>query len=147
MKNIMVAVDADQRSGVLINHAVELAKKFDAKIWIVHIANPQVRYAGVGVAAGVVPPPHKAEQEMLQTYEANVKNDGLEAEGILINGPTIEMVLEEAAKIHAELIVIGSHEHSFIHNALLGTTTGQVIKKIRYSCAGHTHSVKILSDS
>jgi len=133
MKNIMVAIDADERSGVLMDNAIELGKKFDSKIWIVHIATPGTGYVGLMVTPQYISTLHKsefkAEHELLHKYEIKVRNEGLEAEGILINGPTVEMVLEEAGKLNAELIIIGSHEHSFLHNALLGTTSAHLIKK------------------
>lgn len=133
MKNIIVALDADERSAILVDNAIELGKKFDSKIWIVHIATPETGYVGLVVTPQYISTIHKSEfkteHELLHKYELKVRNEGLEAEGILINGPTVEMVLEEAGKLNAELIIIGSHEHSFLHNALLGTTSGHLIRK------------------
>ena len=133
MKNIMVAIDTDEQSAELVDYAIELARKFDAKIWIVHIVTPDMGYVGVVVSPQYVSTlkksEHKAEHQLLLKYEARVKYEGLEAEGILITGPTVEMVVEEALKLKADLIVIGSHEHSFLHNALVGNTTRQVIRK------------------
>ena len=133
MKNIIVAIDADERSGILIDHAIKLGKKFESKIWIVHIVTPETGYVGLVVApqyvSNVMENEHKAEHELLRKMEYKVKNEGLEAEGIFIEGPTVEMIIEEAKKLSADLIIIGSHEHSFLHNALFGTTHGMTIKR------------------
>jgi nucleotide-binding universal stress UspA family protein len=37
MKNILVGVDFDEKTEVLIEKAQEIAKRFNAKLWLLHV--------------------------------------------------------------------------------------------------------------
>ena len=64
----------------------------------------------------------------MQGYVEVLMNKGIQAEELLIEEPSVKMILDEAAKIDMDLIVIGSHKHSFIYNALFGDTSSALIK-------------------
>lgn len=40
MKNILLAIDFDDKTGKLFNMTLQIAEKFDSKVWIIHIAAP-----------------------------------------------------------------------------------------------------------
>jgi len=49
MKNILVTIDFDVQTTLLIDSAYKLANAFDSKIWLVHIAAPNPDFAGYEV--------------------------------------------------------------------------------------------------
>lgn len=46
IKNILVAIDFNETVGELLSYAEALAIKFDAKIWVLHVAAPNPDFVG-----------------------------------------------------------------------------------------------------
>ena len=49
MKNILVAIEFEDKDSKLINKAKEMAEKFGSKVWIVHVAEPDPDFVGYEV--------------------------------------------------------------------------------------------------
>ncbi len=135
MKNIFLALDIEEKAKTLINYAMELAQKFDTKIWVIHIAAPNPDFVGFDVGPQYIRDSRadelRAEHRFVQEVANEFKAVGIEAEGLLIQGPTVEMILAEAKKLNSELIITGLHDHGFLHNALFGNTANQLLKKTK----------------
>ena len=133
MKNILVAIDLNANEKVLLNKAVEMAKALNAKIWLLHVAAPEPDYIGFGVGPQYIRDTRadelRKEHSLISEYTKQIKLENLECEGLLINGATIEMIIEEAKKLIIDLIIIGHHEHHFMYKAFFGSVTKGVIKK------------------
>ena len=133
MKNIFLALDFEEKSGQLIEHAMQLAKRFESKVWIVHIAAPDPDFVGYEVGPQYIRDTRakelRAEHRFLQIIAKDFEEIGIEAEGLLIQGPTVEMILEEAKNLNSDLINTGSHDHGFLHNALYGNTAQKLLNK------------------
>lgn len=139
MKNIMVAIDFEEKTKSLLENAKQFAKKFGSKIWIIHIEHKEADYYGApdGFQYGVQyinlrdirAERLRKEHKMVEEYANQLIAEDIQAEGLLVEGPTVEMILDEAVKLKIDLIIIGSHHHSFLYNALISTTTSAVIRK------------------
>lgn len=133
MKNILVTIDFDKESGLLIDKAFELAMHFKSKIWILHIAEPEPDFIGYAVGPQYIRD-HRAEElreehKILQKYAEELRQKGVDAEGLLIQGPTIEMIIEESVKLNTDLIIAGHHKHGFFYNAFVGSVSTEIIKE------------------
>ena len=60
----------------------------------------------------------RKEHKTIQSLTKKLKNKGLKAEGLLIQGATSDMVLKESEKLNADLIIIGHHEHGLLYKFL-----------------------------
>ncbi|MDW7692847.1 universal stress protein [Flammeovirgaceae bacterium SG7u.111] len=133
MKTILVTIDFEKGDQLLIDKAYEFAAAFNAKIWIVHIAAPDPDFVGYGVGPQHVRDSRasdlKKEHQQLQEYAALLNNHGIDAESLLVQGATIKMVIEEAQKLHADLIVAGHREHGFLYKALVGSVSSEIINR------------------
>ena len=133
MENILVALDFEPKAQYLIEMAALLAKKFDSKVWILHIASPNPDFVGYEIGPQYIRNDRahdlRAEHKLLQGFAQKLESKGIEAESLLIQGPTVKMILDEAQKLDIDLIVIGSHEHSLLYKAFHDTTSQNVIKK------------------
>jgi nucleotide-binding universal stress UspA family protein len=139
MKNILIAIDFEEKTSKLVDEAALLAKSFDSKIWILHIDTQNLDYFGTpdnfqfGMQYINVEDDKKKQKseelKKVQAYVDQMKNQGIDAEGILVEGPTVKMILDEAQKLNIDLIVIGSHKHSFLYNALLENVSATLLKK------------------
>ena len=133
MKNILVAVDFSNDDEVLLNRASQMALMFKSKIWVVHIAAPDPDFVGYEPGPQYVRDIRasdlRTEHKTLKTYAENLDKAGIESEGLLIQGPTVETILEEAAKLNIDLFVVGSHKHGFMHRLFNENTPIELAKK------------------
>jgi nucleotide-binding universal stress UspA family protein len=133
MQNILVAVDFGDGDHALLDSALQMALKFNAKIWIVHVAAPDPDFVGYEPGPQYIRDGRaddlKSEHKTLHTYAEQMKNAGLQAEGLLIQGQTVETILEEAAKLKADLFVVGTHRHGFFHRLLSANAPLELAKK------------------
>ena len=141
MKNILVAVDFEEKTKNLLDNAKQIAKKFSSKVWIIHIvphqteivAYPESFQFGVQYMNLIEERAKELndEQKVIQRYCSQLRNAGIDAEGLLIEGPTVKIILDEAMKLKIDMIIIGSHKHSFFYNALIESTEACLIRKSR----------------
>lgn len=135
MKNIFLALDFEESSNVLTDYAVHFANCFGAKVWVVHIAAPDPDFVGYGVGPQYIRDKRaeelREEHRFLQKVAKDLMDKGIEAEALLIQGPTVPMILEEAEKLNSDIIITGSHDHGFLHNAMYGHTAKKLINKTK----------------
>jgi nucleotide-binding universal stress UspA family protein len=60
-------------------------------------------------------------EDRLKKIHLNLEKEGVKANCLLLDGPTVENILKEAKKFKSDLIVIGSHKHGKFHHLLLGS--------------------------
>ncbi|WKV12454.1 universal stress protein [Marivirga harenae] len=133
MKNIFVSIDFKEQEQLLLDKAFELAKAFDAKIWLVHIAAPEPDFVGYGVGPQYVRAMRaselREEHHLLQKYSQKLIKKGVESEALLVQGATVEMIIKEAKKLDADLIITGHHDHNFLYKAFMESVSNGLIKK------------------
>lgn len=133
MKNILVAIDFDGEAHTLVDFAATFAQKFQATLWIVHIAAPEPDFVGYDtgpqyvrdVRAEDLRSEHKTLQEMADTLNQN----GIKTEALLVQGSTVETILTEAEKLEIDLLVIGAHEYGLLKNLFVENTAHELLKK------------------
>ena len=135
MKNILLGIDFNDQENYLIEKAVKWAKHFDAKLWILHVADPEPEFVGFGVGPQYIRDALanelKKEHRALYEYANAIKEQGVNAEGLLIKGGTTEMILKEAEKLDIDLIIIGHHEHSILYKLFFGSVASAVVRKTK----------------
>ena len=133
MKNILVSIDFNNNEKLLIDKALEMAKAFDAKIWLLHVAAPEPEFIGFGVGPQYVRDGRaddlRKEHRLIADYADLIRLENQECEGLLIQGATIDMIMEEARKLEIDLIITGHHEHNILYKAFFGSVASGVIKK------------------
>jgi nucleotide-binding universal stress UspA family protein len=134
LKTLLVAVDLKSTDAVLLQHTLALAEKFHSKVWIVHIAAPNPDFVGYDVGPTYIRQMRadelRKEHQQLQALTNQFHEISIEAEALLIQGPTVEMLKEEVYKLKIDLLILGSHKHGFIYETWIGNTSMKVIKKI-----------------
>lgn len=132
MKNILVTIDFEEKGQVLIDKAVEMAEKFNAKLWLVHVAAPDPDFVGYEVGPqyvrDVLAKDLREEHKLLQTFSSQLKDRNIDAEGLLVQGTTIETIVELTKKLTIDLIVIGKHKHGFFHKTFMVSTDESLIE-------------------
>jgi universal stress protein A len=128
-KNVLVALELEPDSDIkIINRTRELMGEFpQAKIWLIHSVEHLSSYgAAYGVAAGIdVDAVLKTEAEQLMeklSNELHIPDERC----IIIEGPAKHVILDEAEKIKADLIIVGSHGRHGVQ-LLLGSTSNSIL--------------------
>lgn len=133
MNTILVTIDLDDHADQLMGHAAALASALNAKVWLMHVAAPDPDFVGYEVGPQYIRDSRadelRKEHRTLQGCAKILEDHGVEAEGILVQGATIEMILEESKKLDADLIICGHHEHGFVHDWLTGSIAKALLKK------------------
>ncbi|MCP4122328.1 MAG: universal stress protein [Bacteroidetes bacterium] len=133
MKNILIASDVDQNATKLVDHAAILAKAFGAKVWVVHTAAPDPDFVSMKVSSNYERDSRadqlRDEHKYIQELADGLKEQGIDADALLIQGPTVETLLEKAKDIKADLIISGMEEHGILYKAIIGSTTVKLLRK------------------
>lgn len=133
MKTILIALDQNEESEKLLEYGQKLASKFDSKVCLVHIAAPEPDFVGYKVGPQYIrdfrAKELKEEHKYLVDLAETLSRQGIEAQGVLLEGFTADMIVEESEKLEADLIILGSHKHSFLYRVFVGDTTESVLKK------------------
>ena len=134
MKNLLVGVDLKPSDSWLLYHATNLAQKFEAKIWLVHIAEPNPDFIGYGIGPAYIrnlkAEELRADHRQLQTMVEELHKKSVHAEGLLIHGITEEMIEFEVTKLHIDLLILGSHKHNFLYSSFVGHTANRILNDI-----------------
>lgn len=132
MKNVLVGIDFNDKTDELIKKSVDFAKSLNAKIWLLHVAAPDPDFIGFEAGPQFIRDQRAdklwEEHKKLGELANNIEQQGVDADGLLIQGATLETILEESIKLDIDLIIAGYHEHNFLYDAFFGNTSLQIIK-------------------
>jgi universal stress protein A len=126
-KNILVAVELNAKTDEeLLKHAMNMAKKFEANLTLVHAVEYVAGYNAYGVGVNL-----EVEKILVDNSNAAMKVLGErlevpEKKRIVKIGPAKYVILEEAEKSKADLIIVGSHGRHGLR-AILGSTADGVL--------------------
>lgn len=133
IKNILVAIDFNDTVGELLSYAEGMATKFGAKLWVLHVAAPNPDFVGYEpgpqYVRDVKAEELREEHRSLQSICDNFLDPELECEALLIQGSTVESVIEEAKKLSSDMLIVGTHKHSFFHDLFSENVSLELLKK------------------
>jgi len=132
-KNIMVAVDFNDSIGELMIYADSIAQKYHAKLWVLHVADPEPDFVGYEPGPQYIrdlqAEEFREEHRSLQQICESFISEDVERDALLIQGSTVTTVLEEAKKLEIDLLLAGTHKHSFLYNLLNENVSMELLKK------------------
>jgi nucleotide-binding universal stress UspA family protein len=125
-RHILVALDGSADSKTALRHAVTLARDQNAKLTLMTV----VPNTPTPVGPGVAPPPETDEShnQIIKQALAEIPRDiGITTR--LEHGEIADTILKLVASETYDLLVMGSHGHSRVHRALLGSVSERVLHK------------------
>jgi nucleotide-binding universal stress UspA family protein len=133
MKTFLVPVDFSPVTEEVIDTAVSFARAFGGGVSLVHVVQPPVVTSEFALPVDVLQEAltagEKAARDKLDGYAAMIREAGLSCEVNVVHGPPVTMIREEAEKVKADYIIIGSHGHGKLYDFLVGSTASGIIKK------------------
>jgi nucleotide-binding universal stress UspA family protein len=135
MRNLLVPIDFSAVTASVIDHARRLAGAFASKVCLLHVAAPDPAFVGWDPGPDVVRHQRatdlREEHRQIQELAQSLRESGIDAQALLVQGPTVETILDRAEKVQADLIIVGSHGHGALYRALLGSITEGVVRHSR----------------
>ncbi|GAG43809.1 unnamed protein product [marine sediment metagenome] len=139
MKKLLAALDFSPVSDQVAAQAAFLAEAFSAELTLLHVAAPDPDFVSYEAGPQTVRDTRARklsdEHRKLQELADELRGRGIPTKALLIQGPTVETILDETKKLGADTIVIGSHGHGALHRALLGSVSEGVVRQA--SCPIH----------
>ncbi len=131
--NILVALDLSGASARVVEAARHVARQGGAHVYLLHVAEPDPDFVGFEVGPDdvrvQVAEEFRREHRAVQEFARSLRDEGIEATALLVQGPTVATTLEQAQKCDAALIVVGSHGHGAIYNVLVGSYSAGILRK------------------
>lgn len=136
MKTILAPLDFSQVSEGVVAESITLARALNGRVVLLAVVQPPVvtyEYVAVmeNLAEITAAGERNAERRLLE-IEAKFKAEGVPVESMQLVGGPIPLIIEQAKKVNADYIVMGSHGHTAFYDLLVGSTTHGVLT--RASC-------------
>ena len=131
---LLVAVDFSPQTEAILAAAGGQARALAAQLCVMHVVAPPPVLKGHSAAAPDQPSielEHREEHRLIQEAAANAREAGIDATGVLVEGPPAKMILRQAANLQADMIIIGSHGFGPALGLLLGSISKKVLKEAR----------------
>ena len=132
MNTILVGVDFSPVQEQTLSTATQLARAMDADLVLVHVASAEPDFVGYEPGPEVVRESVaqvlRGHHRQLQEIESRLRGGGIRVRALMIQGGVADKLLDEARKLKAGWIILGSHGHGALHHALLGSVSQAVIK-------------------
>jgi nucleotide-binding universal stress UspA family protein len=136
IENILVPVDFSERSIAAARHAAALARRFDARITLLHvIVPPPPEYAGF--EGGYDPPlVRPSREEVIEHFRRQMECVVLKAgvdrpvEKIVVEGDPARQIEKIAGETHTSLIVMPTHGYGTFRRFILGSVTAKVLRDL-----------------
>jgi nucleotide-binding universal stress UspA family protein len=134
IRRILCPIDFSEHSRRALDHAVAIARWYEAAVTVLHVFSP-VTVAAVGAAPVVFEPmvlaPVDRDRLLADTraFAAAESAPGVAIEAAIREGRTATAILEQAASMRADLLVIGTHGRSGFDRLLVGSVAEKVLRK------------------
>ncbi len=134
--NILAAVDFSAFTEPILAAVERIAAAVpEARIWLLHVAEPDPSFvgyeAGPDVVRDQVAAEYREERQRLQGYADGLRRAGREVSGVVVPGAIAETILAEAEAREAQLIVMGSHGHGTFAELIVGGVSKVVLRKAK----------------
>jgi len=129
-RTIVVATDFSEQARRATDYAVELARKVDARVFVVNafqapaLAVPELGAAYSGAAEQAADTAQQELDELILGYGAA----RVPIEGVLRCGEAVDCIVSLAKQVSADMIVVGTHGRKGISRAVLGSVAESVVR-------------------
>jgi nucleotide-binding universal stress UspA family protein len=132
MKTVLAPIDFSPISDAVITEAIALARRLAARLVLLHVVQPMP----------VIPPTFGVEQlgaelpssasataaRKLRDLQRALLTDSVTAHTIHVVGEPGPRIVEQAERLEADFVVLGSHGHSAFYDLFIGSTANFVLK-------------------
>ena len=130
---VLVAIDLSGATARVIQVTERISKAMAGEVRVLHVAEAEPDFvgydAGPEVVRDQVAKEYRDEHRGVQAHAESLRQAGIEASALLIRGPIIETILNEAQRFEADLLIVGSHGFGAMYDLLVGSSSRGVLKR------------------
>jgi nucleotide-binding universal stress UspA family protein len=131
-KRILVPTDGSDITGKAVDTTVQLAKSLGAKVYTISVKEP-FPYSAISEMQPTPPQEFFDAQERIASHRVQAVRNACEGAGLACEAHTIEAlhpweaIIEHAARMECDLVVMASHGRRGVSALLLGSETQKVL--------------------
>jgi len=141
IRKVLVAVDYDPTAQKVAEAAYSMAKAMNAEVTLLHVISDPIFYSSpeyspiMGLTDSMgslgllrldsIEELKKVSQHFLDKFKLHLGDEAIQT--IIVEGDYAEVILNTAKKIHADVIVMGSHSRKWLENIVMGSVTREVL--------------------
>ncbi|WP_299115781.1 universal stress protein [uncultured Winogradskyella sp.] len=126
MKNILVPVGSSKNAKCHLQYAVDFAKAFGAKVYVVQIYNV---YTKAGTMIKIDHILERESQAFLDEHVASIDKKGVEVITRVFKGKLVDTIESACKALEIDLIVLEPRTNSIKEEVYLGKTSGKIVKQ------------------
>ncbi len=131
--DILVPTDGSEGVEEAVEHARDLAKKYDSRVHVLYVVNTST-YSSLpadsnweSIVSALEEEGERSTSELAQRLE----DDGVEVVREVVDGVPHREILDYADENDVDLIVMGTHGKTGLDRLLLGSVTEKVVRKAK----------------
>ncbi len=133
-KTILVPLDGSKRADAILPHVEELAQRYEAEVVFVRVLEPIPYVSGpegtpVTLREQELELRRKDAEQYLKARRGEFMEKGIEAKGVVFQGPVVEAITDAAEREGADLIAIASHGRSGLAQCFYGSVAAGVLNR------------------
>lgn len=132
MKTILVPTDFSENAEKALDFALALAHKFKAKLRLIHTYNTSAPAGHLGNINRIIKEDRDKEMVAFVKKTKESISFNLDIKGRCRKGYPIELIENEAERIDADLIVMGTLGASNLSKQMMGSTASKLIKHTQF---------------
>jgi len=133
MTAILAALDFSDVTDAVVDAAAEWAREHQAGLYLVHVAEPDPAFVsyepGPQAVRDAIAAELRAAHRKMEGIVARLKEAGVDAESLLVQGVAARKIVDEAERLDASMIVVGSHGHGKLYDLIVGSVAEGVIRR------------------
>lgn len=141
MKKILIALDYYPSAQKVAEQGYELAKSMNAEVYLLHVISDPNYYSTtdyspiMGFSGYINNDPtqldtieilKEASKNFLEKSKIHLGDPGIQT--LVVEGDVAEAILKSAKKVHADILVVGSHSRKWFENIMLGSVAEEVLR-------------------
>lgn len=122
-KIILVPLDATAADRTILDHIVPLAKLFQSRLILLHVADG---WAARTYGEDAISPEIKEDRAYLEQVCQGLRAKGVEVEAELAYGDPVTEIVRWVRERGCDLVAMSTHGHGFLGELFLGETANRV---------------------
>jgi len=132
MKTVLAPIDFSDASRRVIEEAIQLARSIGGRLVLLNIVSPTSAFPSefdsTGTRAAYLAQAEKLARDELATLQRSLRDEGVTAHVVHLLAQPGPGILEQAERLEADYVVMGSHGHGAFYELIVGGTASRVLK-------------------
>jgi nucleotide-binding universal stress UspA family protein len=134
MQILVAQVDFSELSELVVRHAGQLARAFDAELLLLHVAADQPEVDDPRAPAWQQEARlarREEDQRMLDALKGTLGDKQIRCKAKVVEGRVVETILDQTPDSSDCWLVVGSHGRSAMYKSLVGSVTDAILRAAR----------------